>query len=77
VALEELLGTLRAIHGALEDLYLNGNRPELRPRRFSIEQLLRVPREEIPRSDQAELAIHDVRKCLEQLVLGTIRRPEG
>lgn len=69
-ALEELLSTLRAIHDALQNLYLNGTRMELRRRPLEIERLIRTPLGELHRSWDVELAVYDVRRCLELLVSG-------
>jgi AbiU2 len=70
-AIETLLASLTAIHNTLQELYLNGNPPVLRPRTISIEQLVAMPIEQMTRHSDGEIAIYETRRCLEQIVRGT------
>jgi len=70
-ALEEMLSFLVALHAALQDLFDNGNRPELRMRRISVQELVAMPIERMPRQSAAELAIYDTRKTLELVLKGS------
>jgi hypothetical protein len=70
-ALEDLLAFLNALHAALQDLYQNGNRPELRLRNIAIRQWLEMPIDRMPRQDTSEHGVYQTRKCLEQVVNGS------
>ena len=41
--MQQLLVFLSRLHGALWQLYFNGRKPNLRPARFSVEQMLEQP----------------------------------
>jgi hypothetical protein len=71
VEIERIVAFLPALHLALQELYQNGNAPELRPQALSIEEVLATPLDRMPRQTSAELATYHTRRCLAQLHSGT------
>ena len=69
--LEQLLGYLESFHLSLQDMLLNGNRPELRPRTINLQALVEAPIDQIHRQYAPEMAVYDVRRCLELLLAGS------
>ena len=69
--IERILAFLPALHLALQELYQNGNAPELRLQALSIGEVLATRLERMPTQTSADLAIYHTRRCLEQLHSGT------
>lgn len=73
--MQRMLAFLGALHDALQQLFLNGRKPVLRPRRYSLRRMRAVPSPARGRITVQERIVHDAERALLAVSRGHSSKP--